>query len=208
MCVHSYEHSHSLNNQRSRASNQQDSVCAVCDRGPDTLALIQQLIAGNHTSCIRTKADQEPVAWMLETDPGMAGILHTLQQHRRKGLARVTLLDLLQKLHKQHLRDNEKLQKHQQQQQQHLQHQEAEIDKGKGPMSNGDVQHEAIPYCVLGGQVYGVAETQQHPWPGGHVYAYVVQDNNASLALFANLGLTRSSEFWWIGFEKAQHAAQ
>lgn len=59
--------------------------------------MIQQLIAGSHTSCVRLQ-DGSPVAWMLEVEPLCAGMLHVLQQHRRQGLAKAVCLDLFSKL--------------------------------------------------------------------------------------------------------------
>lgn len=61
--------------------------------------MVQELIDGSHTSCIRTH-DGAPVAWMLEVEPLCGGMLHVLETHRRKGLARVVCLDLFSKLQK------------------------------------------------------------------------------------------------------------
>lgn len=155
-----------------------DLTAAAC-RGPNTLQMIQQLIQEHHTSCIRTLPDRQPVAWMLECDPGMAGMLHTLQQYRRKGLARIVVMDLLSKLH------------HQLQQQTDLVQQMISATTGKPDTTSvGDKQSKDVDSLQ-----------QTEVWPGGHVYAYVVQDNTASAALFDSLGLDRSGEFWWIGFD-------
>eukprot|EP00775_Hariotina_reticulata_P003590 gene3590-biopygen5287 len=66
--------------------------------GPGTLELVRQLICSSSHACIRQLSDGAPVCWTLEVEPGCAGMLHTLPQHRRQGLARLVLLSLLHKL--------------------------------------------------------------------------------------------------------------
>lgn len=175
------------------------SACGGCDlpplpcvcSGPGTLDMIKQLIAGSHTSCIRTLPDGAPVSWMLETEPGMAGMLHTLGQHRRRGLATAVLLDLLHKLQQQY-------------QHQTVQHCNQLQQKGD-VMSSIQTSINGHTYLQAAYDSAGDQQRRQFTdasWPGGHVYAYVVHNNTASLALFENVGLVKAGEFWWMGFEK------
>lgn len=61
--------------------------------------MVKELIASSHTSCIRTQ-DGSPAAWMVETEPLCGGMLHVLDEHRQKGLAKIVSLDLFSKLQK------------------------------------------------------------------------------------------------------------
>lgn len=72
--------------------------------------MIQQLIAQRHNVCVRTAAGQ-PVAWVVEVEPGCAGMLHTLEGYRRNGLGAWAMASLLCRLQQQHEQQGQDLRK-------------------------------------------------------------------------------------------------
>jgi hypothetical protein len=140
--------------------------------------LIEQLIAERHNTCVRSISTGKPVAWVLEVEPGCAGMLHTVDSHRRKGLGRWAFASVLSKLQLQH-----------QQQEEQLQHQQ---QTGAASTANSSGCGAA---SSAGGAVGG-------SWPGGHVYCYVVQENTASIQLMESLGLTNTGTYVWMGFKQ------
>jgi hypothetical protein len=137
--------------------------------------MIEQLIAERHNACVRCTSTGEPVAWVLEVEPGCAGMLHTVDSHRRKGLGKWAFASLLCKLQLQHQQQGERLQQQQQQAG------TASSECSNGASGAGDVGEQ---------------------WPGGHVYCYVVQENTASIRLMESLGLTNTGVYVWMGFKQ------
>jgi ribosomal protein S18 acetylase RimI-like enzyme len=88
--------------------------------------MIEGLIGGSHTSCVRLQ-DGQLVAWMLEVEPLCGGMLHVLEEHRRRGLAKAVACDLFGKLQHKWLRTQ------QQQQQPHTTAALADDGPGDGP---------------------------------------------------------------------------
>lgn len=150
-------------------------------RSPGSQAMIEQLIAERHNACVRSISTGEPVAWVLEPEPGCAGMLHTVEGHRKKGLAKWAFASLLSKLQLQHQQQEEQLQQQQQQQ-------------PAAMMRQADSSG-----CGAVGRVGGAGSGC---WPGGHVYCYVVQGNTASMQLMESLGLTNTGTYVWVGFKQ------
>jgi hypothetical protein len=140
--------------------------------------MIEQLIAERHTACVREACSGRPVAWVLEVEPGCAGMLHTLGSHRRQGLGKWAFAGLLSKLQLQHRQLEEQLQQQQQE---------------AGAVSRADSSG-----CSAGSGFAGGS------WPGGHVYCYVVQENTASIQLMESLGMANTGTFVWMGFKQRQ----
>jgi hypothetical protein len=104
-------------------------------------------------------------------------MLHTLPQHRRKGLARLTLLSLLHKLQSQA--------------------EQAESSIGainEQPLPQQLCQHNVDCQCH---------ECRSHnPTSSCDVYCYVVKDNTASIACLQAIGLVNTGEFIWMAYQK------
>lgn len=166
-------------------------------RAPGSLSQIQQVIANDsrHTSCIRQLPDRQLVSWALEMEAGYLGVLHTVEQHRRKGLGRVVLLDLLSKLYKAYLREDVEVQ-------QRL----AECGAVSAVSCCACSQNGSCSSCTgckLQDRSEGLGtDAGGSCWPGGAAYCYVMQGNRPSVALLESVGLVRSQECWWMGFEK------
>jgi predicted GNAT family acetyltransferase len=59
--------------------------------------MIQAMIGDNISAGIA--AGQSLVSWALMYNEGSIGVVHTVEEHRGKGLARATLVHLLQKMY-------------------------------------------------------------------------------------------------------------
>lgn len=97
------QHLHMLHEQYELGPLEVKDAPAVNDlwaykRPTGSVQYIESLIATAQTSCIRVKATGQPVSWALQQSDGSMGMLHTVQEHRRKGLGKVSMMALVRKL--------------------------------------------------------------------------------------------------------------
>jgi hypothetical protein len=67
-------------------------------RSGHSLGLVDHMIASYPNSCVRLRESGLAVCWVLEYPDGSIGMLHTLPEHRRLGLAKVCVQDLARKV--------------------------------------------------------------------------------------------------------------
>jgi GNAT superfamily N-acetyltransferase len=67
-------------------------------RSSASMGLVQHMIASYPSSCVRLKEGGQAVCWALEYPDGSMGMVYTLPEHRRLGLASACVQDLACKL--------------------------------------------------------------------------------------------------------------
>lgn len=67
-------------------------------RGPRTQAFVESLIEHRFSACVRCKATDKAMAWVLECNDGSIGMLYTVEEGRRKGLASLCVVDITRQL--------------------------------------------------------------------------------------------------------------
>lgn len=152
-------------------------------QGPGTLPLVQSIIDQGETVCVRN-SDGRPLSWALEVEPGCVGMLHTLDDCRRQGLARAVMAELLWTVNLRAMKWGDSI---------------AQPQHG-GAHGCQDAVNSS---CCEHGNSNSDAGSS-----GSGAYCYVVQDNAASVALMHGLGLDCTGEFLWMSFVQKREAPQ